>query len=366
LQCQYAVIRSAGWEAVLDSEQALTFPEKHLTHHLEESWSAWATFTPHVYSIAGPLGTQVKRAHDRWRTIVSCQKAYRQLAEQTEPAVEFFWLLHKAELRRFLFWQYLCQHFGYDARGRQFLPGGILLRLTSLGVLMRETILQKYTLYDGLVIRGLLSVLVARTRGFALPETLAFAASSMRGVLDDFPLFTSTGLGSPYQAIAAREAISLSGWAATQIASGYLSQALNYLSSSDESTFQTLLRELPGHVVPAWYDWLARYNTDLRGDTATLLKAIVKSLRQSGPQLASRGKPQVSALDDWLGREEVRLDLDRLSRHAGLTAPEAEVLALTLEGCTQDTIAAYKGVAIGTVKATKSHVLEKLRKTARS
>jgi RNA polymerase sigma factor (sigma-70 family) len=71
-----------------------------------------------------------------------------------------------------------------------------------------------------------------------------------------------------------------------------------------------------------------------------------------------------SSLEEWQARQRaVREELDALCRAVNLGPGEARVFELLRQELTEQEIAKELGIAVGTVKSTKSRVLKKIRQS---
>ena len=142
----------------------------------------------------------------------------------------------------------------------------------------------------------------------------------------------------------------------------------------DGEPYQVLMERLPANVYSAWHDGSWTSLEELRnlivnqviedGAPDTLSNHLsAESLRKAHQEIAQWGTI-ASSLEEWSAIQDVGPRLDAWAAHAKLSSLEAEALALTRQGFTQEQIGAQLHLRRGTVKTLIDRGIKKMRRVA--
>ena len=360
-----------GWEPVI--VEAVT----------QQFIAAWSKAPLSGLAPTIPLHTHVQAAAAWWRTVPARLEALRSLAGGLPPPVQLAGLTCIALAVRNLARQYVSQYYNLDMDQRRFVRRGVGEQRTldeeiarSLGEMNTLTAAcQDATLCETMLLAALEALWGApQLAGKGASECMQAAVDAMLGVLEALPLFTGTLMESPLEHQQEQGAVSVAGWAATQLSldkNRRLRHAVEQdASASEQSLYAAFLAQLPGAVHLA-------YSTDPDALLDTLLTNIKHVLEPGASSSRAKGAQdpfpavQSSVEDMWL-REEARKarNIESPRVRTRLTPRELEFCDLMYElarqgkSCTYAEIAAQKGVAEGTVKSTMDHIRGKLRHIA--
>ena len=208
-------------------------------------------------------------------------------------------------------------------------------------------------------------------------ENKAFynATMNMIDMLKERSAYTNMGMKSPYGSAIRISFSSLVGWASTAIHPKFFKENLED-NVTDESSSDPFLKTVMSAALIACHD--IDWNQNFQTIQTELKRQISKSLSMDGPKRPSGSTrpatepwqqrligddPTSRALEEWQARERAaQEELDALCRAVNLGPGEARVFELLRQELTEQEIAKELGIAVGTVKSTKSRILKKIRR----